>query len=90
MTQVATLRTGKWANQIATNDEVVEKVKEIKDIIRKNSWGTKYIFVYGRRENILEFIDSTNWDKYEKMTFMSKQVILSQLNGLIRIYINRW
>lgn len=90
MTQVTTLRTGKWENQIATNDEVVEKVKEIKELIKKNSYENKYIFVYGRRENVLEFIDSTNWDKYERMTFMSKQVTLSQLNGLIRIYINRW
>lgn len=87
MPKVAELRTGKWASQLATAEEVADKVKVLKLYVAKYSWGEKSIHPYGYPIKIEDFLES--FDDYSRCTHSSKQISLAELNGFIRI-INAW
>lgn len=87
MTQVQTLRTGKWASNLATAEEMKAKVQELKAIVNKYEWEKTTIAPYGYGVRIEEFL--TWFEDYGRCTHSSKQLHLSEINGFIRI-INKW
>lgn len=87
MAKVETLRTGRWASELATAQEVSDKVKELRAICSQHGWGDRSIHPYGWAVKIDEFL---GWHKdYQRCTHSSKQMALSELNGFIKI-INAW
>ena len=87
MTQIDTLRTGKWANQLATAEEMAAKVQEIRGYVTKYGWENTNIHPYNYPINIVEFLEG--FADYRNYTHMSKQTMLAEINGLIRI-LNKW
>lgn len=87
MTQVQTLRTGKWASDLATPEEMAAKVQEIRALVAKYGWENTNVHPYNYPINIVEFLDG--FADYRRCTHMSKQVMLQEINGLIKI-LNHW
>lgn len=87
MTQVTTLRTGKWASNLATPEEMAAKVQEIRALVAKYGWENTNIHPYNYPINIVKFLDG--FADYRRCTHMSKQVMLQEINGLIEI-LNHW
>ena len=87
MAQIEKLRTGKWANQLATAEEMAAKVQEIRGYVNKYGWENTNVHPYNYPINIVEFLDG--FADYRRCTHMSKQVMLAEINGLIEI-INHW
>jgi len=86
---MTSLKNGKWNHQIATTEEVNEAVKEIKAMITKYHWEDKAVHPYSYTMNIMELVESDGWKNFKQYTFSSKQLIISEINGLINI-LNRW
>lgn len=87
MTQVETLRAGKWNHQMATVEEVAAKVEEIRALIDKYGWLNRNVHPYGYPINIQTFM--VNFRHYREYTPSSKHIMLAEINGLIKI-INEW
>ena len=87
MAQIELLRTGKWANQLATPEEMAEKVAEVRGYVNQYGWEKSNVHPYNYPINIIEFLDG--FADYRRCTHMSKQQMLAEMNGLIKI-INKW
>ena len=87
MTQIETLRTGKWASDLATAEDMAAKVQEIRGYVAMYGWENTNVHPYGYAINIVEFLDG--FADYRNYTHMSKQTMLAEINGLIRI-LNKW
>lgn len=81
------VRNGKWRDDIATAEEFESAVSEIQNLVSKYGWGDRLIHPYGFAIKIRSFIK--NWEGYEKFTFSSKKIMISEMNGLINI-LNKW
>ena len=84
---VEKLRTGKWANQLATQEEVEDKVREIMVLVTKYGWENENIHPYGFPINVLKFLEK--YETYSLYTHSSKQILLAEINGAIDIF-NMW
>ena len=83
------LKNGKWNHQIATAEEVNKAVEEIKAIITKYHWEDNTVHPYSYTMNIMELVESDGWKNFKQYNFSSKQLIISEINGLIGI-LNQW
>lgn len=83
------IRTGKWADELATKEEFRKAVEEITDTVIRNNWSDKNVYPYGHKENIMKFIQSWDVDGYQKYSVSSKQIMIKEVNGLIDI-LNNW
>ena len=87
MTQVEKVRAGKWNHQMATAEEMAQKVEEIRGLVTKYGWLKTNIHPYGFGVEIEEFL---GWfDDYNRCTASSKHLHLSEINGFIDI-LNHW
>lgn len=80
------LKNGRY--QIASAEEVIKAVEEIEGYIEKYGWQDKVVKPYSTWIKLPEFIKP--FKDYERYTYSSKEVMLSELNGLIEYYINPW
>lgn len=80
------LKNGRY--QIASAEEVIKAVEEIEGYIEKYGWQDKVVKPYNAWIKLPEFIKP--FKDYERYTYSSKEVMLSELNGLIEYYINPW
>lgn len=83
------LKNGKWNHQIATVEEVSAAIEEIRAMIAKYHWEDKTVHPYSYTMNIMELVESDGWKNFKQYTFSSKQLIISEINGLIGI-LNQW
>lgn len=87
MTQIKTLRTGKWASDLVTAEEMAQKVEEIRGIVTQYGWLKNRIHPYGYGVKVEEFL---GWfDDYNRWTESSKHLHLSEINIFIDI-LNHW
>lgn len=87
MAQVTALRTGKWSNQLATAEEVAEKVAEVREIVNRYGWMDRSVHPYGFAIKMEDFL--AGFDDYRRCTHYSKQISLKEMNGFIEI-LNAW
>lgn len=87
MAQVETLRTGKWASDLATAEEVKAKVQEIREIVTKYGWLDTEIHPYRFGIRVEDFLG--RFKDYSRCTHSSKQIFLAEINGFIDI-LNHW
>lgn len=87
MTQVETLKTGKWASDLATADEMAAKVEEIRVIVAKYGFINRTVHPYGYAIGIDKFL--AGFADYGRCTHSSKQIFLAEINGFIPI-LNEW
>lgn len=87
MTQVQTLRTGKWASDLATPEEMAAKVEEIKILVAKYGFLNRTVHPYGYGIGIDKFL--AGFKDYGRCTHDSKQIFLAEINGFIPI-LNHW
>jgi len=80
------LINNKW--EIAAAEDVKKTLDEIKELIAKYKWENMKVYPYSYPINIVEFVNS--FEDYERFTYDSKQVALSEINGLIEHCINPW
>ena len=87
------LRTGKWASDLATAEEVKSFREEARAMIAKYGWEDRTVCPYSREEPILDIVnyacDRNGTDTYENSTHSSKQYIIAMRNGLVSI-MNAW
>lgn len=83
------IRTGKWADELATKEEFRKAVEEITDTVIRNNWSDKNVYPYGHKENVMKFIQSLDVDGYQKYSVSSKQIMIKEVNGLIDT-LNNW
>lgn len=76
----------KW--EIAAADDVKKTLDEIKELIAKYKWEKMKVYPYSYPINIVEFINS--FEDYANFTFMSKQLALDEINGVIEHCVNPW
>lgn len=74
--------------EIAAAEDVKKTLDEIKELIAKYKWENMKVYPYSYPINIVEFVNS--FEDYERFTYDSKQVALSEINGLIEHCINPW
>lgn len=87
MTQIEKVRAGKWNHQMATAEEMAQKVEEIRGLATKYGWLDYHIAPYGYGVKVEEFL---GWfDDYDRCTASSKHLHLSEINGFIDI-LNHW
>lgn len=84
---VEKIRNGKWREDIATAEEFESAVNEIKSVVSKYGWGDRLVHPYGYAVKINALIKQ--WADYEKFSFSSKKIMISEMNGLIDI-LNKW
>lgn len=87
MTQVTALRTGKWANQLATAEEVAEKVAEVRELVNRYGFTDRTIHPYGFAIKMDDFL--AGFEDYRRCTHSSKQISIAEMNGFIEI-LNVW
>lgn len=76
----------KW--EIAAADDVKKTLDEIKELIAKYKWENMKVYAYSYPINIVEFVNS--FEDYDNFTYMSKQLALDEINGLIEHCVNPW
>lgn len=81
------LRSGKWAHEKATAEEVGAVLEKIRGYVAEYGWEKRKVCPYSYWVYILDFLDS--FDGYEHFTSVSKSVALSEINGCIDI-VNGW
>lgn len=74
--------------EIAAAEDVKKALDEIKELIAKYKWENMKVYPYSYPINIVEFVNS--FEDYENFTYMSKQLALDEINGLIRHCVNPW
>lgn len=84
---VEKLRAGKWNHQMATTEEVAEKVAEITAIVEKYGFGDTEIHPYSFGIKINDFL--RGFKDYGRCTTGSKHQMLAEINGFIPI-LNHW
>lgn len=67
----------------ATAEEFKAVVDEINACIVKYGWAGKKIYPYGRAEDLVEFMK--HFEHYKEYTRSSKSLMVSELNGLVKI-----
>lgn len=76
----------KW--EVAAAKDVKRTLAEIKKLVKTHKWEDRKVYPYNYPINIVEFLE--HFEDYENFTKMSKQVALSEINGLIDHAINPW
>ena len=76
----------KW--QIAAAEDVKKTLEEIRELVISHGWEQRKVYPYSFPINIIDMIDS--YKDYDNFTFMSKEIALSEINGLIEHCINPW
>lgn len=71
-----------------TEQDVLEKVAEIEEYVKKYEWEDKVVHPYGFPIPLLKFL--ANMKTYRQMTDDSKDIVVDELNGLIEHCINPW
>ena len=87
MTEVTTLRTGKWANQLATAEEMAEKVAEVTELVNRYGFMNRTVCPYGFVIKMEDFL--AGFEDYRRCTHSSKQISIAEMNGFIEI-LNVW
>ncbi len=80
------LVNSKW--EIAAAEDVKRTLEEIKKLVKAHGWEGRKVYPYNWGINIMEFLE--HFESYDNFTLMSKQVALSEINGLIDHAINPW
>ena len=83
MAQIELLRTGKWANQLASPEEMAEKVAEVRGYVNKYGWLNRSVHPYGFAIGMDKFL--AGFEDYEHYTHSSKQIMIAEMNGFIKI-----
>ena len=81
------LRNGKYANKIATADEVKSFVEEAERMVRIYGWEERDVFPWSVPEKVTKTIRYIA--DYPQCTFSSKQMLISLANGLVNV-MNAW
>lgn len=87
MTQIEKLRAGKWNHQMATAEEVAEKVTEMTAIVEKYGFGDREIHPYSFAIKVEDFLKGCK--DYHRCTAGSRHQMLAEINGFIPI-LNHW
>ena len=86
-----TLKNGRFKEYMATTEEVIKTVKEIKALVTKYHWEDKKFFgPYGEKTTVGEFINNDGFKNFNQYSFSSKGILISELNGFIEYCINPW
>lgn len=87
MTQIEKLRAGKWNHQMATAEEVAQKVEEMRAMVEKYGFGDYPCNPYSFNVKTSEFL---GWfEDYGRCTAGSRHQMLAEINGFIPI-LNHW
>ena len=81
------LRTGKYAKDIATAEEVAAFVNEARHMVAEYGWEDWTVTPWGYAEKVTKTINYIA--DYRRCTFSSKQMLISLANGLARV-MNAW
>lgn len=81
------LRAGKWNHQMATAEEVAEKVTEMTAIVEKYGFGDREIHPYFFAIKVEDFLKGCK--DYHRCTAGSRHQMLAEINGFITI-LNEW
>jgi len=81
------LRTGKYAKDIATAEEVAAFVNEARHMVAEYRWEDRTVTPWGYAEKVTKTINYIA--DYRRCTFSSKQMLISLANGLARV-MNAW
>ena len=87
--KIEKIRTGKWADDIATAEEFKGAVNKISEAVNRYGWGKKVVFPYGWETTLEEFITEHDIDDFDRYTISSKRALIAEVNGLIGI-LNVW
>ena len=67
--------------------EVADAIKEIRGYVERYGWGERKVAPYGYGVKVADMLD--RFKDFEEYTTMSREIMVEELNGLIRI-INKW
>ena len=81
------LRTGEYAKDIATAEEVAAFVREAKHMVALYGWSDRTVTPWGYAEKVTKTINDIA--DYRRCTFSSKQMLITLANGLARV-MNAW
>ncbi len=73
---------------IAAAEDVKATLAEIRALVEEHKWENRKVYPYSFPVNIIDFLDQ--YRDYDNFTFMSKQIALDEINGLIEHCINPW
>jgi len=76
----------KW--EIAAAEDVKKTLEEIRELVKAHKWENRKVYPYNFPINIVKFLDQ--FESYDNFTYSSKQVALSEINGLIEHCVNPW
>lgn len=81
------MKNGKWENAIVTPEAFDRKVDEISEVIDRFGFNDRKVCMYSTWETVDKLLEG--WKDYEQCTFSSKKVLISEVNGFIKI-MNAW
>lgn len=81
------LKNGRWKHQKATNEEIRKTLDEMKSVVDTYGWELEKLSPYGYDIKIGDLLKS--WEAFDKCTSMSKEIMISEINGTIEI-LNHW
>ncbi len=84
---VTKLRNGRWSETRATAEEFNSKIAELKSIVSQYGFGDWIIRPYSFNMTVNEFLEG--YDDFDKCSFPSRGVMISEVNGFINI-LNKW
>jgi len=74
--------------EIAAAEDVKKTLAEIRALVEEHKWENRKVYPYSYPVNIIDFLDQ--YRDYDNFTYMSKQLALDEINGLIEHCVNPW